>query len=164
MKIRITKDCYCERDIYELVHYYRTGLRKKPMLREGSEYIVSGETYQNFYGKYIIVNTTDGEYYIDINNVDVVDYISIWVAVDSNGTEAKHYCYKPKPMFNNIARADSPINKTVMWWCSDELSQTEHFGDKIYIKRYKREDLEPGTIEKLTGRKMQCNDEPIQIQ
>ena len=164
MRIRITKDCYCEHDMHEIMYYYRKGLIKKPMLKEGSEYIVTGEIYQNFYGKYFIVNTPDGEYHIDKQNVDIIDYDSVWVAVDSNGTEAKHYCYKPKRMFNTVARVDIPAYKTIGWWCSDEMPKTEQIGNTLYIKRYKREDLEPGTIEKLTGKKIEFCDEPIQIQ
>lgn len=164
MKIQITKDCYCEHDLYELYHYYRPDFKKKPMLNEGSEYIVTGEMYQNFYGKYFIINTPDGEYNIDQNNIKIIDYNSIWVAVDSNGKEAKHYGYKPERKFKTVAIVEYPAYKTYGWWSSDEPMKTEQYGNTVYIKSYRREELEPGTIEKLTGKKIRFDDEPIQIQ
>ena len=45
MKIRITKDCYCEADMYEVTFYPREGFKRKPMLKAGTEFLYSGEKY-----------------------------------------------------------------------------------------------------------------------
>ena len=165
MKIRIKRDCKCEKDLHEMTFYPRSWYKAKPALKAGAEYLYDGEQYTNCYGLYLVVHTPDGEYHIDPRHCEVFGSSPAWVTVDSNGQEAKHYGFKPKRCSIAYATLD-PIrpHRYGIYWVSKETGRIEHFNGKSYGLVYHRENLEPGTIEQLIGRKLTVNDEPVQIE
>ena len=170
MKIKITKDCYCEADMHEVTFYPRKGFKRKPMLKAGTEFLYSGEKYQNLYGTYFVVHTENGKYHIDPRNAEVIGNMPVWVAVDSTGKEAMHKGFCPTRHYMQVLSADyfqSPLNspyKTIGYWVSEEVGHFENYGKKLYGLMYEREELEPGTIEQLIGKKLTFKDEPVQIE
>ena len=94
----------------------------------------------------------------------------VWVAVDSTGKEVKHKGFCPTRHYMQVLSADyfqSPLNspyKTIGYWVSEEVGHFENYGNKLYGLMYEREELEPGTIEQLIGKKLTFKDEPVQIE
>lgn len=50
------------------------------------------------------------------------------------------------------------------YWVSEEVGHFENYGKKLYGLVYEREELEPGTIEQLIGKKLTFKDNHIQIE
>ena len=155
----------CEADLHEMTFYPRKWFKAKPKLKAGEEFLYDGAEYKNLYGHYYELTTEHGTYHIDPCNAEVIGGVPVWVAVDSNGREAKHHCFKPKRHYQNVATMDiiHPC-KTIGFWFSEETGRAEYIGKKMYPFVYEREELEPGTIENLIGRKLTFRDEPVQIE
>ena len=170
MKLIIKKDSWCEADMHEMMNYPREGFRRKPELKAGTELMYDGRKYQNFYGCYYVVDTLDGTYHIAMHNADVCGGMPAWVAVDTNGKEAKHYGFCPKRHYVRVFNPEYPLKPSrdpfvlMGYWASEEKARLEPFGNKLFTLEYRREELEPGTVEKLLGRPLTFKDEPVQIE
>jgi hypothetical protein len=73
MKIKIVKDCACERDLHESLNYFRKGLKTQWFV-EGEELEVI-EEWNNFYGRYYRCKTEGPAGFADIKvqNAEVLD-------------------------------------------------------------------------------------------
>lgn len=168
MKLKITADCWDESDL----HYFYPKSQRKPMLEEGQEFLYDGEEYKNFYGVWYVLHLPAGTYYIDPRKAQIGGDIPAWVTVDENGTETKHYAFKPVRILTEVlnekyfVNPTEPVVKDIYWWgpphdCKQKCVQ---HGKKVYVFEYRKEVLEPGTIEQLIGRKLTYKDDPVQIQ
>ena len=124
MKLKITADCWDESDL----HYFYPKSRRKPMLKEGQEFLYDGEEYNNFYGVWYVLHLPVGTYYIDPCKAQIGGDIPAWVAVDENDLQAF--------LFQRAARLRSRVVKLSRLPYDDRAGPYDHDFFEIFFLRH----------------------------
>ena len=70
MEIEVTKECYCEHYLHEMIKYPRVGLVEKKFL-PGEKFEVA-EKWNNLYGVFYRVEVDGKNHDIDVNNCKII--------------------------------------------------------------------------------------------